>query len=34
MVFKGYKVVYRVDAEQDTVYDIGLVNMQEGLRGA
>lgn len=34
MVFKGYKVVYRVDAEQDTVYVIGLVNMQEGLRGA
>lgn len=30
MVFKGYKVIYRVDAEQDTVYVIGLVNMQQG----
>jgi plasmid stabilization system protein ParE len=30
MVFKGYKVIYRIDEKKDTVYVIGLVNMQAG----
>ena len=31
LIYKGYKVVYRVEEEQDTVFVIGLVNMQRGL---
>jgi len=31
LVFKGYKIVYKVDEPKDTVFVIGLVNMQRGL---
>ena len=31
MVFKGYKVVFKIDEEKDTVFVLGLVNMQKGL---
>lgn len=31
LVFKGYKIVYKVDEPKDTVFVIGLVNMQRGI---
>jgi plasmid stabilization system protein ParE len=30
LVFRGYKVIFRIDEERDTIYVIGLVNMQKG----
>lgn len=30
LVYKGYKVIYRVEVDIDTVFIIGLVNMQQG----
>lgn len=30
LMYKGYKVIYRVDEAKDTVFVIGLVNMQRG----
>jgi plasmid stabilization system protein ParE len=32
MVFKGYKVVLKIDKGKDTIYVIGLVNMQKGMK--
>ncbi|MFT4526555.1 MAG: hypothetical protein ACI85F_002730 [Bacteroidia bacterium] len=29
MIFKGYKVVLKIDNEKDTVFVIGLVNTQQ-----
>ncbi len=31
LVFKGYKIVYKVDEPVDTIFVIGLVNMQQGM---
>lgn len=32
MVFKGYKVIFKIDEPKDTVFVIGLVNMQKGMK--
>jgi hypothetical protein len=32
MVFKGYKLVLKIDKGKDTIYVIGLVNMQKGMK--
>ena len=32
MVFKGYKVILKIDKEKDTVFVIGLVNMQKAMK--
>jgi len=32
MVFKGYKVIFQIDKLKDTVFAIGLVNMQKGMK--
>ncbi|MFM1874646.1 MAG: hypothetical protein RL266_383 [Bacteroidota bacterium] len=32
MVFKGYKVIFKIDEPKDTIFVIGLVNMQKGMK--
>tara|TARA_R110002072_G_scaffold171681_1_gene325356 strand:- start:817 stop:984 length:168 start_codon:yes stop_codon:yes gene_type:complete len=32
MIFKGYKVIFKIDNEKDTVFVIALVNMQKGMK--
>jgi len=32
MVLKGYKVIFKIDNEKDTVFVIGLVNMQKRMK--
>ncbi|MCF8464626.1 MAG: type II toxin-antitoxin system RelE/ParE family toxin [Flavobacteriales bacterium] len=32
MVFKGYKVIFKIDEPKNTVFVIALVNMQKGMK--
>ncbi len=32
MVFKGYKVIFKIDKSKDTIFVIGLVNMQKEMK--
>ena len=32
MVFKGYKVIFKIDKPKNTVFVIGLVNMEKGMK--
>jgi len=32
MIFKGYKVIFKIDNEKDTAFVIALVNMQKGMK--
>ncbi|MCF8460799.1 MAG: type II toxin-antitoxin system RelE/ParE family toxin [Flavobacteriales bacterium] len=32
LVFKGYKVIFKIDNPKNTVFVIGLVNMQKGIK--